>query len=247
MTEQTPAHGFQIAPVQQSALFQIEEGGANPSAETPCVTEPEHRLRLHHPGLDEETTSRPSVGETSETPPTESEKLSADIVNRVLKAAHRLRSVLSGHFAEFDLSDVRFAVLRFLHDSEPAGCTQSELAQRLDQSESSISTLVKRMRDSGLLYRLRSTIDKRKWALKLTESGRTHFESAQTCHEKRMGELLDGFFEAELQLLAQLLDKLVIELGELSHGEKAEPKGEAAASSSDPTTHPLPSTNIPAA
>jgi len=148
------------------------------------------------------------------TPSAEDESLSlcAGIVDRLLRAAHRLRGLLSDHFGEFELSDVRFSVLRILHDAEPDGCTQSELARRLDQSESSISTLVKRMRNSGLLYRLRSTVDRRKWALKLSDNGRKHLTGAQFCHAQRMTELLSGFDVSEQRQLAGLLNKLIDEL-----------------------------------
>lgn len=212
MTDQTPAYPHPLAPVTQHGPT------VPPKPATPLASPAEPQLRLHHPGATEEIT--PAVPEPIEAPPSAEAKISAEIVDRVLKSSHRLRSALASHFAEFDLSDVRFSVLRFLHDSEPNGCTQSELAQRLDQSESSISTLVKRMRDSGLLYRLRSTIDKRKWALKLTESGRNHYQSAQNCHAKRMGELLGGFDTDELNQLAGLLDKLVCELATDNCDEK---------------------------
>lgn len=212
MTDQTPAYPHPLAPVTHYGP------AVTPTPATPLASPAEPQLRLHHPGDSEEIT--PSAPEPIEAPPSAEAKISAEIVDRVLKSSHRLRSALASHFAEFDLSDVRFSVLRFLHDSEPNGCTQSELAQRLDQSESSISTLVKRMRDSGLLYRLRSTIDKRKWALKLTESGRNHYQSAQNCHAKRMGELLGGFDPDELKQLAGLLDKLVCELATGNGDEK---------------------------
>lgn len=220
MTDQSPVYSHPLAPAPQYGPDPNPTPAQESTPATTPVNEAEPRLRLHLPSASGDT----AIAETRpiEATPTEAAKLSAEIVDRVLKSSHRLRSALAAHFAEFDLSDVRFSVLRFLHDSEPAGCTQSELAQRLDQSESSISTLVKRMRDSGLLYRLRSTIDKRKWALKLTESGRGHFQSAQNCHANRMGELLGGFEEDELKQLLGLLDKLVGELASENCEEKLE-------------------------
>ena len=78
----------------------------------------------------------------------------AGIVSDILRSAHRIRGVLAAHFAEFGLSDARFAVLQIVRDALPRGCTQTELAERLQQSESSVSTLVDRMRAADLLYRL---------------------------------------------------------------------------------------------
>ncbi|HEV8002823.1 MAG TPA: MarR family transcriptional regulator, partial [Planctomycetaceae bacterium] len=96
----------------------------------------------------------------------------AEIVSDILRSAHRIRGVLAAHFAEFGLSDARFAVLQIVRDALPRGCTQTELAERLQQSESSVSTLVDRMRAADLLYRLRSKSDRRKCLLVLTDHAR---------------------------------------------------------------------------
>jgi DNA-binding MarR family transcriptional regulator len=168
-------------------------------------TELPHVLRLHAPPAGRQTGSDAS-------PPAVADRAAEEIVDGVLKAAHRLRGLLSGHFSEFDLTDVRFSVLRFLRDAEPQGCTQSEIAEHLDQSESSISTLVKRMRKSELLYRLRSGIDKRKWVLKLTDRGSSLLETARRCHAERMDQFLRAFDSEERLNLTGMLSKLVAEL-----------------------------------
>jgi DNA-binding MarR family transcriptional regulator len=162
-----------------------------------------HVLRLHAPPANRR--AEPTTTEAAD-------RAAEQIVDGVLKAAHRLRGLLSGHFSEFDLTDVRYAVLRFLRDAEPHGCTQSEIAEHLDQSESSISTLVKRMRKSELLYRLRSGIDKRKWVLKLTDRGSSLLETARRCHAERMDRFLRAFDSEERLNLTGMLSKLVSEL-----------------------------------
>ena len=118
------------------------------------------------------------------------EKQASHVVAEILKTAHRLRSTLSTHFSEFGLTDVRFAVMQIIRDSAPDGCSQSRLAEELDQSESSISTLVERMRSSQLLYRLRSKRDRRKRVLMLTERSRDLLADAEKCHDERMALLL---------------------------------------------------------
>lgn len=167
------------------------------------------QLRLHVP---EAATGAAAEAAASEEHRRREQAVSAEIVDNILKAAHRLRGLLTGHFSQFELSDIRFAVLRLLADSEPDGCTQADLATSLDQSESSISTLVKRMRKSELLYRLRSPFDRRKWVLKLTERGRGLLQSVECCHAERMCEILSGFDEREQEELAALMRKLIDEL-----------------------------------
>ncbi|HUG94346.1 MAG TPA: MarR family winged helix-turn-helix transcriptional regulator [Planctomycetaceae bacterium] len=137
----------------------------------------------------------------------------ARIVAKILKAAHRLRAVLNSHLGQFDLNDVRYTVLQIVGDRVDAGCSQTELADELDQSESSISTLVERMRASGLLYRLRSKSDRRKRVLMLTERGRSLLALADDRHRDQMTSLLAAFSDAERRRLLELLERLVAELG----------------------------------
>jgi len=136
----------------------------------------------------------------------------AEIVSDILRSAHRIRGVLAAHFAEFGLSDARFAVLQIVRDALPRGCTQTELAERLQQSESSVSTLVDRMRAADLLYRLRSKSDRRKCLLVLTDHARETLDKLEACHHERMAELLSCYKSEQLRDLAALLKILDSEL-----------------------------------
>lgn len=146
----------------------------------------------------------------------------AAIVDDLLRAAHRLRGLLANHFAEFGLTDVRYAVLQFVNRSAPQGCSQAELATELAQSESSVCTLVERMRHSGLLYRLRSKADRRKRVLMLTEQGRQVLDAVEQCHGERTTALLSGLSDEQLETLARLLDLLVEELSQPASSEADE-------------------------
>jgi MarR family transcriptional regulator, lower aerobic nicotinate degradation pathway regulator len=161
---------------------------------------------LTSPVVPEEHGETPIVGESESAPD------AGAMIAVILRASHRLRSALSDHFAEFGLTDIRFEVLQTLRNAEPNGCTQANLADGLSQSESSICMLVKRMRDSELLYRLKSRTDQRKWELKLTEKGRQLLEHAEGEHQKRMAELSATFSPEELTQLTELMQKLVSEL-----------------------------------
>jgi DNA-binding MarR family transcriptional regulator len=140
------------------------------------------------------------------------EEKAAEIAADICRAAHRLRGLLAGHFQECGLSDVRFTVLRTLRDGASSGCTQAELAAQLDQSESSVSALVERMRDDNLLYRLRSKSDRRKRLLVLTELGRQMLARVELHHGERVAALLARLDAAQLEQLARLLHTLVDEL-----------------------------------
>lgn len=112
------------------------------------------------------------------------------LVDNLLSASQKLRTLLQLHYAEFGLNEVRYTVLNFIHQTKEDGCSQAELADKLQQSESSVSTLIERMRNSGLIYPLRSKQDRRKRILVLTEHGRELMEKVETCHTDRMRHLL---------------------------------------------------------
>lgn len=155
----------------------------------------------------------------------------ASVVSVILRASHRLRTALADHFAELGLTDIRYAVLKHLRDASEEGCTQADLAECLSQSESSVCMLIRRMRNSELVYRLRSRTDQRKWTLNLTERGRQLLEQAETQHRKRMSELLAAFSSEQLSQLTELLQHLVEQL------ESAEPSKPAVQEES-PVTSP---------
>ncbi len=132
----------------------------------------------------------------------------SDVVANLQHTAHLLRTAMAPHFAEFGLNDIRFTVLTILQDWEE-GCPQTELADLLGQSESSISTLVERMRNSGLLYRMRSRTDRRKRLLKLTTAGQEMLQRIMQCHGRRMRALLQDISDEEIAQLSSTLKALV--------------------------------------
>ena len=130
------------------------------------------------------------------------------VVERLQTAAQCLKTRLAEHFQKFDLNEVRFSVLNLVHASSPRGCSQTDLAENLDQSESSISTLVERMRSDELLYRLRSKIDRRKRVLILTERGQFVLQRIKSCHRQLLEQMLQNFSETQRIELIRLLTEL---------------------------------------
>lgn len=139
----------------------------------------------------------------------------SEIVSNVIQAASRLHGLLGGHFSRFGLNEIRYEVLRIVDGASQEGCSQAELADRLDQSESSVSTLVDRMRKDGLLYRLRSKTDRRMRSLMLTEKGRELYTAARACHDDRLSELLRAVDPVHVSMLNMLLKLLVGELAKV--------------------------------
>lgn len=135
-----------------------------------------------------------------------------EIVENVMRAAHRLRAILNSHLGQFELTDIRYAVLQAIRETASNGCSQKDLSNKLNQTESSISTLIERMRQSGLLYRLPSTVDRRRKVLLLSELGRETLAKAEEFHSRRMAALLTCFNAHERSTFSRLLKIWVDEL-----------------------------------
>jgi DNA-binding MarR family transcriptional regulator len=94
-----------------------------------------------------------------------------ELVELILRSANILRGVLAPALAQLGLNDARWAVLQAVRGTGMDGCSQIELAQELQHSESNVSTLLERMRSDGLISRQRSAADRRKSLIQLTPEG----------------------------------------------------------------------------
>ena len=140
-----------------------------------------------------------------------------EIVDLLMRIGHCLRGALSSHFAEFHLTDIRYYVLQAISRSA-GGCSQTQLADELGQSESSISTLIERMRAGDLVYRLRSTDDRRRWVLLLTARGRELLDQVEQCHGQRMATLLRSLTAEQQSHLSRLLRAVQNQLADFEGG-----------------------------
>ena len=144
--------------------------------------------------------------------PTPEQRQAIELVSRLSLVAQETKAALNERLAEFDLNDIRYSVLSIVREAAAEGCSQSMLAQKLRQSESSISTLVDRMRTSGLLYRLRSKTDRRKRFLTLTERGRELLAAADARYGNCVDDILGSLSSEDRTILATLLQRLLLRI-----------------------------------
>ena len=146
------------------------------------------------------------------------------LVRRVNMAGDRLREVLDRSDSESELSWARFGVLETISKSGGQGCSQTQLAEELGAAESSVSTLVERMRRDGLLLRMRSHQDRRCSVLLLTELGEARFAAASQSRDRKLSQWINRLSSTEQVQLSALLDRLLQALTDqpLSHGSSLE-------------------------
>jgi DNA-binding MarR family transcriptional regulator len=89
----------------------------------------------------------------------------------------------------------------------------NELAERTYTHQSSVSVVVRRLVEQGLVTRRRATGDRRRVQLRLTEAGRRLAARAPVPGQVRLIDGLRALPLARLRALAGLLDQVVTEMG----------------------------------
>lgn len=130
----------------------------------------------------------------------------SDLAEHFLQVAELIEEHLTSQFSQIGLNSIRFQVLQFVEDCSPEGCFQAELAAEIGQSESSVSTLIERMRQDQLLLRLKSETDRRKKVLKLTVEGQQLLAQANISYVARMDGLVNRLSLDQQQSLFEVLD-----------------------------------------
>lgn len=133
---------------------------------------------------------------------------SADLLDRLLRVSQNIRLRLNEWLGRFEMNDGRHAVLVVLAGKDERGCSQAQLAERLGQSESNVSTLIERMQRDGLVSRSKSDADRRKRVLQITSDGRSVLASIDANRATWAGRLLSGMSTNDRQRLYDLLKLL---------------------------------------
>jgi DNA-binding MarR family transcriptional regulator len=115
----------------------------------------------------------------------------------LVRAAACLTALLQGPTATAGLNESRYNVLDALRRTAGGTSTQTELAARLLQSESNLSTLLERMRQDGLISRERSETDRRKSLIGLTRAGRDALARADLARSRAMATVFKTLEESE--------------------------------------------------
>ncbi len=131
------------------------------------------------------------------------------LVRQVLLAGERLCRCLDQSYTQSALNGPRVDVLETIRAAGPEGCSQTDLATELGAAESSVSTIVERMRRDGLLLRMRSRRDRRCSVLLLTEVGCDRLASVTACRDQHLAQWIDQLAMKDQQQLGLLLERLL--------------------------------------
>ena len=119
--------------------------------------------------------------------------------------ARLLKTYVDQQARQFGMTRAQWQVLSRLERSE--GLKQAELAEMLDLQPITLTRLVDRLCDNGLIERRPDPNDRRAKRLFLTEEARPLMDRLAVFGEELMGEVLAGIDDGEVKLLLSKLGR----------------------------------------
>lgn len=129
----------------------------------------------------------------------------------MLECIGLLRRVMHPYFDAFGISASQWAVLRVLYVAEENGLGRLrlvELGERLLIRPPSVTGVVERLEQDGLVIRTPSKQDQRAKEVGLTDKGRHLAEDVLQHHGEQIGTVLDGLETAEQSHLQKTMNRL---------------------------------------
>ena len=129
------------------------------------------------------------------------------IVDALAQLSFAVQSALGRIAMEHDMSLVQARMLGILRDRRPS---IKELAALLQVDKSSVTGLVDRAEERGLVRRIPSRVDGRSVQIVMTAAGRRRVEGAATDFEGEISLLVGGLSPSQRADLSQLATTVVI-------------------------------------
>ena len=131
---------------------------------------------------------------------------------RMLKVTRKIEAELRERLrVEFATTLPRFDVLAAL-SRHPAGLKMSALSGVLRVSNGNVTGIVDRLVEEGLVVRVPVAGDRRAMVVRLTEAGRTSFDTQAAEHEAWIDQMLSGLEPAEVRAYSGGLQALSVAL-----------------------------------
>ncbi|HET7757313.1 MAG TPA: MarR family transcriptional regulator [Steroidobacteraceae bacterium] len=132
------------------------------------------------------------------------------------RARASLLSSLDAELGSFGLNAMQYAVLK--HVAEGAARTAADLCRFMYYDTGSMTRILDRLEEKGLLRRERSPEDRRVVLLRVAPAGRAQLPRLRAIGSRVLGAHLAGFRPAEVEALQRLLGRM-IDNGRSDEGE----------------------------
>lgn len=146
------------------------------------------------------------------------QELAADtdiLQSLMLSASHLARRALMDILAAFDLTVPQYYALVVIQRAE-AGCTMSELAEQTHQVAATMTGIVRRLAERGLVERRADSADRRCRTVDLTQAGAALMEQIDSLRREHNQAIMAQFSAGERQDLIVLMDRYLAALETLT-------------------------------
>lgn len=128
---------------------------------------------------------------------------------RMVFGCGRVLGLLDHYLDLYELSQGRFHILMHLfRNYEEGGLAPGELARKIGIKSASVTGLVDTLERNGMVVRRRSSEDRRKVVISLTERGHQFMYEFLPCHQENVRAFLDPLKEEELEIFAAATEKM---------------------------------------
>ena len=128
------------------------------------------------------------------------------LVRALIECAQSFERCSSLHVRELGLTPAQFDIIATLGNT--AGMSCKELGERTLITKGTMTGVLDRLEQKGLLTRHDSPDDGRSWVTRLTRKGEAMFEKIFPAHLARLAPLFASFSDAELNAMRQQLNRL---------------------------------------
>jgi len=128
------------------------------------------------------------------------------VVRALIESARGFERCSGLHVRELGLTPAQFDIVATLGNTE--GMTCKELGQKTLITKGTLTGVLDRLADKGLLERTASPDDGRSWITRLTPSGQKLFEKIFPLHLQHLEPLFSSFSDSELATMQQQLQRL---------------------------------------
>lgn len=110
--------------------------------------------------------------------------------------------------AKAGITPDQFTVLRTLTEHEPAALTQRALGERITSDPNTVTSLLQRMEEGGLLQRSRDPEDARAQLVRLTPAGRAKYHQARPLAAELQSRVLSSLPEPRREVFLRELETI---------------------------------------
>ncbi len=127
----------------------------------------------------------------------------------LLFTAHWLRTKMSNHLKQFDLTPEQYNIMRILKGKHPIKMCVKDLSNRMIEKSSNVPRILDRLERKGFIERNQSAEDKRETETLLTKKGILHLQVTNQ-HVKNNEDKMMNLDEETAKKLNNILEELRI-------------------------------------